>query len=59
MRVATTVSVLLSIRTVFPRRGARIWYEDQREAHRQIYAREWSADCATARGTVWAVACST
>jgi putative restriction endonuclease len=28
---------LLSIRTVFPRRGARVWYEDQREAHRQIY----------------------
>jgi putative restriction endonuclease len=29
---------LLSIKTVFPRRGARVWYEDQREAHRQIYA---------------------
>jgi putative restriction endonuclease len=29
---------LLSIRTVFPRRGGRVWYEDQREAHRQIYA---------------------
>src|SRR5882757_2145633 len=29
---------LLSIKTVFPRRGARIWYDDQREAHRQIYA---------------------
>jgi putative restriction endonuclease len=29
---------LLSITTVFPRRGARVWYEDQREAHRQIYA---------------------
>jgi putative restriction endonuclease len=28
---------LLSIRTVFPRRGGRVWYEDQREAHRQIY----------------------
>jgi len=23
---------------VFPRRGARVWYDDQREAHRQIYA---------------------
>jgi putative restriction endonuclease len=22
---------LLSIRTVFPRRGARVWYDDQRE----------------------------
>jgi putative restriction endonuclease len=29
---------LLSIRTVFPRRGGRVWYDDQREAHRQIYA---------------------
>jgi putative restriction endonuclease len=29
---------LLSIRTVFPRRGGRIWYEGQRHAHRQIYA---------------------
>jgi putative restriction endonuclease len=29
---------LLSIRTVFPRRGGRVWYEDQRDAHRQIYA---------------------
>ena len=27
----------LSIKTVFPRRGARVWYDDQREAHRQIY----------------------
>jgi hypothetical protein len=29
---------LLSIKTVFPRRGARVWYDDQREAHQQIYA---------------------
>jgi putative restriction endonuclease len=29
---------LLSIKTVFARRGARVWYDDQREAHRQIYA---------------------
>jgi putative restriction endonuclease len=29
---------LLSIRTVFPRRGGRVWYDDQREAHRHIYA---------------------
>src|SRR5205814_4201608 len=27
---------LLSIRTVFPHRG-RIWYDDQRDAHRRIY----------------------
>jgi putative restriction endonuclease len=29
---------LLSIRTVFPRQGGRVWYDDQRDAHRQIYA---------------------
>jgi putative restriction endonuclease len=29
---------LLSIKTVFPRKGARVWYNDQCEAHRQIYA---------------------
>jgi putative restriction endonuclease len=29
---------LLSIRTVFPRQGGRVWYDDRREAHRQIYA---------------------
>lgn len=28
---------LLSIRTVFPRTGARVWYDDQREVHGQIY----------------------
>jgi putative restriction endonuclease len=28
---------LLSIRTVFPRTGGRIWYDDQREVHRQIF----------------------
>jgi len=28
---------LLSIRTVYPRSGARIWYDDQRQVHRQIY----------------------
>jgi putative restriction endonuclease len=32
------MSGLLSIRTVFPRRGGRVWYDDQREAHQQIYA---------------------
>ena len=29
---------LLSIKTVFPRKGARVWYDDQRDAHHQIYA---------------------
>lgn len=28
---------LLSIRTVYPAPGRRIWYDDQLEAHRQIY----------------------
>jgi len=28
---------LLSIRTVFPRPGARIWYDDQRRVHKQLY----------------------
>ena len=28
---------LLSIRTVFPRPGARIWYDDQRRVHKQVY----------------------
>jgi putative restriction endonuclease len=28
---------LLSIRTVIPRRGARVWYDDQLNVHRQIY----------------------
>lgn len=29
---------LLSIRTVYPKGGARIWYDDQREVHAQIEA---------------------
>ena len=28
---------LLSIKTVFPRPGGRIWYDDQREVHRQLF----------------------
>lgn len=28
---------LLSIRTVFPRTGRKVWYDDQREVHRQIF----------------------
>ena len=28
---------LLSIKTVFPRPGARVWYDDQLEVHRQIF----------------------
>jgi len=37
---------LLSIKTVFPRRGARVWYDDQREAHRQIYSGDEVVDYA-------------
>lgn len=32
----TQMRFLLSIRTVFPRRGAKVWYDDQREVHQQI-----------------------
>ena len=28
---------LLSIKTVFPKPGGKVWYDDQREVHRQIY----------------------
>ena len=37
---------LLSIKTVFPRIGARIWYDDQRDVHRQIYDGDESVDYA-------------
>ena len=37
---------LLSIKTVFPRIGARVWYDDQRTVHRQIYASSESVDYA-------------
>ena len=29
---------LLSIKTVFPKPGGRVWYDDQREVHKQIFA---------------------
>jgi putative restriction endonuclease len=37
---------LLSIKTVFPRKGGRIWYDDQREVHQQIYAGDEVVDYA-------------
>jgi len=37
---------LLSIRTVFPRTGNRVWYDDQRVVHRQIYEGEDTIDYA-------------
>ena len=36
------LSFLLSIRTVFPRAGARVWYDDQRAVHRRIFEGEES-----------------
>jgi putative restriction endonuclease len=37
---------LLSIRTVFPRPGGRVWYDDQREIHRQIFDEHEAVDYA-------------
>ena len=37
---------LLSIKTVFPRPGARVWYDDQREVHRQIFEADETIDYA-------------
>ena len=37
---------LLSITTVFPRAGSKIWYDDQREVHRQIFAGDETVDYA-------------
>ncbi len=31
------MAYLLSIRTVFPRPGAKVWYDDQRNVHEKIY----------------------
>ncbi|WP_119388538.1 HNH endonuclease [Taklimakanibacter lacteus] len=40
------MSFLLSIRTVFPKPGRRIWYDDQIDVHRQIYAGDETIDYA-------------
>jgi putative restriction endonuclease len=37
---------LLSIRTVYPRAGNRIWYDDQRQVQQQLYAGDESVDYA-------------
>jgi putative restriction endonuclease len=37
---------LLSIRTVFARSGAKVWYDDQRDVHRQIYEGDEAVDYA-------------
>jgi putative restriction endonuclease len=42
----TQMQYLLSIKTVFPRPGARVWYDDQRHVHRQIYEGDEAVDYA-------------
>lgn len=42
----TQMQYLLSIRTVYPRPGARVWYDDQRQVHRQIYEGDETVDYA-------------
>jgi len=37
---------LLSIKTVYPAPGRRVWYDDQRQVHRQIYEGEEAFDYA-------------
>ncbi|MCC8939267.1 HNH endonuclease [Bradyrhizobium sp. Arg68] len=37
---------LLSIKTVFPKPGAKVWYDDQREVHRQIFHGDETVDYA-------------
>jgi putative restriction endonuclease len=37
---------LLSIRTVYPAPGRRVWYDDQRQVHRQIYEGDEAVDYA-------------
>lgn len=37
---------LLSIKTVFPKPGGKIWYDDQRDVHRQIYDGDEAIDYA-------------
>ena len=37
---------LLSIKTVVPKRGGKVWYDDQREVHRQIYEGDEAVDYA-------------
>lgn len=38
------MDALLSIRTVFPKSGAKVWYDDQRNVHQQIYAGDETVD---------------
>src|SRR6266571_5247175 len=38
--------LLLSIRTVFPKPGGKVWYDDQRQVHRQIFEGDETVDYA-------------
>lgn len=38
------MEALLSIKTVFPKPGAKIWYDDQRSVHKQIYDGDETVD---------------
>jgi len=40
------MTFLLSIKTVFPRPGRKVWYDDQRLVHQQIYAGDEGVDYA-------------
>ena len=40
------MSHLLSIRTVFPKSGNRVWYDDQRDVHRQVFEGDEAVDYA-------------
>lgn len=42
----TQLKHLLSIKTVFPKPGAKVWYDDQRHVHRQIYEGDEAVDYA-------------
>jgi hypothetical protein len=37
---------LLSIKTVFPKPGGKVWYDDRREVHRQIFEGDETVDYA-------------
>ncbi len=37
---------LLSIKTVYPRPGGRVWYDDQKQVHRQIFEGDETVDYA-------------
>lgn len=40
------MSFLLSIRTVFPKAGAKVWYDDQRDVHQHIFREQDSVEYA-------------